>query len=210
MRDVSRILTDAELLKLRELLKQAPTQPIEANAFQEYPRALYHPDYLTCYRLIKDHPDPLVKKDANDKLRNVVILVHDFETEEEYLADGWVSDPNVLVIAQNIADGMSPDRADPRVPVGREGRRASKQVAQDRESELRSLKRRYAELTGTRMGDDLEADPLPVPASLVGAGSTTAAPKRPELTRPRVPTAATKRERVAQAAKRSAGTTASV
>lgn len=201
MRDVSKILTDADLLKLRELLKQAPTVAVDPNAFEEYPKMLFHPDWLTCYRLIKDHPDPVVKKDASEKLRNVQIIVHDFETEEEYLADGWKSDPNDIIIDAG--------EVDPRIPTGREGRRAARQTALDRDTELRSLRRRYAELTGHRLADEPQEVAQPVVAAAMPVTPAPAA-KRKAGAKPAPVVASSKRERVAAATQRATGRSASV
>lgn len=160
MRDVSKILSDAEVLALKQLLSQQNLGPIEPGAFKEYPKVLYVEEFVTLSRLIKEHPDPLVKKEAKQKLSRTYVVVTDFEEEQEYLEDGWKTDPNEFIIEMNIKAGMSEAKADPRRPGGREGRMAAKSLKAQREAELRHLKRRFIELTGQRIeGADLSDDP---------------------------------------------------
>lgn len=203
MRDVTRILSDAELIKLRALLAQSPVQtPLEEDEFKDYPKMLYAPEWVTCYRLIKDHPDPLIKKEAMEKLKHVQVQVFDAETEEEYLLDGWKRDPNDFIVEANIAAGMT--NPDPRVPTGREARRASAMNKRDREAELRDIRLRYAELMGITIDEDptlqgtahvpAEAPPPPAPEPVQEARAP-----RPQ------PSATTKRQRVQQAASRASG-----
>lgn len=154
MRDVSKVLSDAEFVKLRGLLSQQPggLDPFAPAEFKDYPRVLYHPDWLTCWRIIKTSPDELLKKEAKEKMKHVQVIVHDAEMEEDYLLDGWRSDPNDLIVEFNTLNGVA--NPDPRVPTGREGRRAKANAAQTREDELRHLRLRYAELMGTTIESD--------------------------------------------------------
>lgn len=160
MRDVSKILSDAEVLALRQILSQQNLAPVEPGAFAEYPKVLYVEEFITLSRLIKDHPDPVVKKEARQKLPRTIVIVTTFEEEEEYLEDGWRTDPNEFVIEMNLREGVSEERADPRRPGGREGRMAARDLKSQRAAELRSLKRRYLELTGQRIErDDVSDEP---------------------------------------------------
>lgn len=158
MRDVSRILSDADLIKLRELLKAAPSGPMaDTHAFQDYPRMLFAPGWVECYRILKEGEDHLVRKQASETMRKLQVIVPDVEAEEEYLLDGWKSDPNEFVILLNAADGLvdaTGQGVDPRIPTGREGRRASHMKKLDMQHELANIRRRYAELTGRKLADD--------------------------------------------------------
>lgn len=204
MRDVSKILSDADLLKLRALL-DGTTGNSASGGFLEYPKMLFHPEWLTPWRLVKDHPDPLVRKEAQQKLPALQVIVHDIEMEEEYLADNWRADPNEFIVADNEAHGMA--NPDPRVPKGREGRRARRSQAEAAELELATLRRRYAELTGRRLLDEPTTDDLPA----TSLADTTLAQVQPTVSAPAprraaatTPAPTSKRERVAQAARRSA------
>lgn len=199
MRDVSKILSDADLLKLRALLDGTTGNSATNGGFLEYPKMLFHPEWLTPWRLVKDHPDPLVRKEAQQKLPALQVIVHDIELEEEYLADGWRSDPNEFIVADNEANGVA--HPDPRVPKGREGRLARKTQAEAAEIELANLRRRYAELTGRRLLDEATADELPIAAAEPQVSAP--APRRAARTAP-TPVKASKREQVAQAARRAA------
>lgn len=190
MRDLTKVLNDAEVVKLRALLAQSPDLPVDDHGWQEYPKMLFHRDYIDLYRLVKSHPDPLVKKEAQQNMRRVLVIVHDIGTEEDYLADGWRTDPNEFIVA-SIADGGLGE-VDPRIPTGREGRRAHQTAKATREAELRELRRRYAELTGTRLADDHDLSPTSMPVPVPEAPA-------PVVTAPVVPT---KREKVAAATKR--------
>lgn len=149
MRDVSKILSDTEFVKLRALLSQQPggMDPIGPHEFEQYPKVLYHPDWITCWRIIKTSPDELLKKQAKEQMKHVQVIVHDPEQEEDFLLDGWRADPNELIVEFNTANGVA--HPDPRVPTGREGRRAKQAAALTREEEILRLRLRYAELTGT-------------------------------------------------------------
>lgn len=154
MRDVSKVLSDAEFVKLRGLLSQQPggLDPFAPTEFRDYPKVLYHPDWLTCWRIIKTSPDELLKKEAKEKMKQVQVIVHDAEQEEDYLMDGWRSDPNDLITEFNIKHGVA--NPDPRVPTGREGRRARAQAQLTKDEEIRHLRLRYAELMGTPIESD--------------------------------------------------------
>lgn len=154
MRDVSKVLSDAEFVKLRGLLSQQPggLDPFAPTEFRDYPKVLYHPDWLTCWRIIKTSPDELLKKEAKEKMKQVQVIVHDAEQEEDYLLDGWRSDPNELITEFNVKNGVA--NPDPRVPTGREGRRARAQAQLTKDEEIRHLRLRYAELMGTPIESD--------------------------------------------------------
>lgn len=206
MRDLTKILSAAETLKLRALLSQQPDIPIDSSFGQEYPKMLYERNYVDLYRLVKSHPDALVRKEAQQGMTRVIVIVHDIETEEDYLADGWRNDPNDF-ITMSLEDGGLGE-VDPRIPVGKEGRRADKMNRQTREHELRDLRRRYAELTGVRLADAPEAavDPGPSPSGWAPP-PVDVAPVAPVATSKPVkpaPPAGTKREKVAAAARQSA------
>lgn len=222
MRDVSKILSDSELLKLRELIRQAPALSVDEHDFAMYPKMMFHPDWVPCNAIIKGHPDPLLRKEALEKLRHVETIVHDIETEEDYIQDGWRSDPNTLIVEANIAAGvMNPD---PRVPTGREGRRANTMAAQSRESKLREIRRQYAELTGRKLLDEPEEDvrlldsdgPEPPAPDAPLPRTKTAKTPHPSLTRSAgratgaavSPSASQKRARVAEATARATSATA--
>lgn len=192
MRDVSKVLSDAETVKLRALLAQTPDIPVDDSFGQEYPKMLFHNAYIELYRLVKNHPDPLVKKEAQEKMRTVIVIVHNIEDEEEYLADGWKADPCDIITAPVAEGGMG--EVNPRIPTGREGRRADRQQKASREQELRNLRRRYAELTGRKLAEDDEPEPM-------AATMETADPPAPRATAP------SKRDKVAAATRRAtAGT----
>jgi hypothetical protein len=200
MRDVSKILSDADLLKLRALL-DGTTGNSASGGFLEYPKMLFHPEWLTPWRLVKDHPDPLVRKEAQQKLPALQVIVHDIEMEEEYLADGWRTDPNEFIVADNEAHGVA--HPDPRVPKGREGRLARKSQAEAADLELANLRRRYAELTGRRLLDEATTeDEMPLAATAEPQVSAPA-PRRAASKTP-TPARTSKREQVAQAARRAA------
>lgn len=206
MRDVSRILSEADLIKLRALLSQADLPAVtDAHVFEEYPKILYAPDWLMCWRLWKEHPDPIVRKDSREKMRRCEVIVHDIETEEEYLQDGWRQDPVQLMIEAG--------EPNPRVPSGREGRRADRDLKAARAVELADLRRRYAELTGRKITEepweDASAEPV-APAGEPEPQVATPAPlpvSTPHAARQRppapAPVASAKRARVASAARQS-------
>lgn len=163
MRDLTKILSDAETLKLRALLSQQPDIPLDSSFGQEYPKMLYDRPYVDLYRLVKGHPDPLVRKEAQQAIGKTIVIVHDIETEEDYLADGWRNDPNDFITMSLEEGGLG--EVDPRIPVGKEGRRADKQNRATRDQELRNLRRRYAELTGVRLADAEEAPATAAPVN---------------------------------------------
>lgn len=162
MRDVSKILSDADLLAIKALLAQnaLSQQPLSPGAFSEYPKILYAPEFVLLQRVVQFHGDPIARKEAKEKLSKTYVVARSHEEEMDYLEDGWTSDLNQLVIDQNIKDGVPEQRADPRQPQGREGRRASRDLKQQREQELRDIQRRYMELTGRRIESD--SQPLQV------------------------------------------------
>lgn len=160
MRDVTKILSDSDLLKLKALLSQTPDKPIDPDAFEEYPKMLFDPGWLVGYRLIQNNTDPLIVKEAKEKMKMLQVIVWNIDEEEEYLLDGWKADPNVFIIEENIAKGMK--NPDPRVPIGREGRRAAEHAKLTRQQELAQIRRRFAELTGKRLSDEPEAEDAPV------------------------------------------------
>ncbi len=67
-----------------------------------------------------------------------VHIVQDTDEHEDFLRDGWKESP---------ADFLDPDK-DPRIPVGRELRRAAMQNKLSKEDEIRHLQLRLAELQG--------------------------------------------------------------
>lgn len=199
MRDVSKVLSDAETIKLRALLAQTPDIQVDSALGQEYPKMLFHPSYIEMYRLVKDHPDPLVKKEAQQKMSRVLVVVHDIDTEEDYITDGWRADPNDFIVMSKEDGGLG--EADPRVPVGREGRRASAMKKQDRETELRDLRRRYAELTGKHLSE-VDAPIVDEAPPVRPARPVAAAPAKPK---PAAIPLAGKRDRVKAATARATG-----
>jgi hypothetical protein len=218
MRDVSKILTDAEVLSLRALLKQVDEAAPGTGGSYEflgYPKILYAPAWLMLWRISKDHPDPLVRKQNRAELRKYQVIVTDLEMEEEYLADGWVSDPNDLIVAEALKVNPNDQHPDPRVPWGREGRRAAAEQRRDRDRELADIRRRYAELTGRRLLDEVtvaadavdpagpDEDLTDEPAALAEAAPVA---PRPRTARPRQQTQAptSKRDRVMASARESA------
>lgn len=195
-RDVTKVLSEADTLKLRALLAAQP-EIADSGLGAEYPKMLYAADYWPLYVAVKTNPDPLKKKEAQQAMQHVIIVVHDLEVEEDYLADGWRDDP--------VKHLIEAGEADPRTPHGREGRRAVASAKIQREEELRDLKRRYAELTGIRLKDAEEAD-APNPGTGMGETQSAAAQVQTRRNRTEPATAPTgKREKVAAAAKRSTG-----
>ena len=165
MRDVSKILSDAELIAIKALLAQNNLGQTSApGVFAEYPKILYAPEFVLLQRLIQTHTDPIVRKEAKEKLSKTYVTVRDYESEMDYMQDGWKPDLNELIIELNLANGVRPEQADPRQPHGREGRRASRDLKEQREKELRDIQRRYMELTGRRLADEDDSEPAPVVA----------------------------------------------
>ena len=155
MRDLSKILTEADLVAIKALLaQQGPFEAPSPHEKREYPKVLYAPEFVLLQRLMQTHTDPIVRKEAKEKLSKTYMLVHDAEQELDYMEDGWKADLNELIIEYNLSQGVSPDRADPRQPHGREGRIARKDMKAQREQELRDIQRRYMELTGRRIEND--------------------------------------------------------
>ena len=138
MRDVTKILSSADLLKLKALLDQTPSGPVDPNAFEEYPKMLYAPDWFDHWRLMMN-ADPVIAKEARMQIGARQVFVYNIDEEEEFLADKWRGDPNTFIIEFNIAHGST--RPDPRVPVGREGRLASAHAKLSREQELQQVQR---------------------------------------------------------------------
>jgi len=165
MRDLTKVLSDAEAIKLRALIAQMPEPTGSVGGFEEYPKMLYHPDYIALSRVARHHEDLKTRKEAATKMSRVIVVVHDIETEEDYLADGWKSDPVEIMIQMG--------EADPRTPTGREGRKEGVRKRQSIEDEVKQLRRRYAELTGTRLEPDpvVGAAPPVQPHQATGAGS---------------------------------------
>ena len=165
MRDVSKILSDAELIAIKALLAQNGLGQTSSapGVFAEYPKILYAPEFVLLQRLIQTHTDPIVRKEAKEKLSKTYVTVRDYESEMDYMQDGWKPDLNELIIELNLANGVRPEQADPRQPHGREGRRASRDLKAQREQELRDIQRRYMELTGRRLADE-DFEPAPVVA----------------------------------------------
>lgn len=188
MRDVSKILSDAEVTKLKALIAQAPNLATGPDEFQDYPKMMFHPDWLEVWKVMARHPDPLLRKEAQEKLRIVQVIVHNLEDEEEYLADGWVNDPNQIIIDK--------EGRDPRVPTGRESRRAKADEKRDRERELAEIRRRYAELTGRRLADE----PTQAEPAMVAAVQSEPEPEPRPVHKRTAPAQVSKRERVKQAA----------
>lgn len=174
MRDLTKVLDDAELIKLRAILSQHPDIVPDAALGTEYPKMLYHRDFLEMNGLVKDHPDPVVKKDASEQLRRCVVVVYNIGQEEEYLADAdWYAHPADIAVALGFGD--------PREPKGREALLASRQVKHDTEHEIRELRRRYAQLTGRKLGADELGEDVPTrsaaaTAVLAGVGGGTSLP----------------------------------
>jgi hypothetical protein len=153
MRDVTKILSEADLLKLRDLLRDAP-MPQTVQSFTEYPRMLFAPDWYPLWVITKNETDHLKVKQAQEQIKKHQVIVDNLEDEEDYLTDGWVSDPNELATAFL--------EKDPRIPDGRAGRIAAKDARHAREKELIDIRRRYAELTGRRLVDEPELVAAPI------------------------------------------------
>lgn len=146
--DLTKTLEQAEILRLRALLAERPDLSDMPEGGGEYPRMLFHESFLEAQRAWKKQPHPETKKTASEAMAFATHVVFDADEETEYLADGWKRSP---------ADFLPPEK-DPRIPVGREARKAHAQQAQSREREIRELRARLAELTG-------EIAPLPVPVA---------------------------------------------
>lgn len=199
-RDLSKILSDADTLKLRALLAQHPD--VESTGIlDEYPKMLFSPGYWERYIFIRTTKDPVARKEAVQQIHNFVVAVHDIETEEEYLTDGYKTDP-----VQFLLDA---GEKDPRVPTGREGRRALEDERVSREQEIRNLKRRFAQLTaadghGQRLEDAvLEVGDASGSGQTSGPGQTEPQRVNRRATKP-VP-ASGKRARASEAAQRAMG-----
>lgn len=219
-RDVTKTLSDTEVAKLRALLSQNPEIIEDESLGGEYPKMLFHPKYVTNMLTYKTAEDPIVKKAAKEQMRRLVLVVEDIETEEEYLGDGWRTSPAEIMIRDLGLD-------DPRIPKGREARRQQAINRVDRETELRQLRRRYAELTGHPFSDVVPDAPavaqeLSGDDPVVETADATDGPEVPDLREgaarrvggrlaAKAPAAKksklpiTKRERVAQRAAAAAG-----
>jgi hypothetical protein len=136
--DLSKSLDPAELTRIRALLAENPPNLPEPGAVTQYPRMLFHASYLEAQQEWKKTKDETIKKVCVEKMAVAVHIVTDVEEEEEFLLDGWKHSP---------ADFLPPDK-DPRIPVGRELRKALGQQRLSREDEIQSLRLRLAELTG--------------------------------------------------------------
>lgn len=182
MRDLSKVLSEAELIKIRALLDQNPDLIGTHERGGEYPKMLVHDDYLELLLMKEGTQDPVIKKECTEKLRRCVLVVTNIEDEEEYLADGYKTTLAAVMTDAKCADGtLRYGLLDPRIPTGREGKRARVDAARSREAELQDLRRRYAELTGRRLADEPEA--------LVASPSEDDVPpaKTPPATRALVP-----------------------
>lgn len=158
MRDVSKILSEAELLKLRSILASTPSDEVDEGIGEEYPKMLFHALYVPLYQVIKQRAggDVIKLKEAKEAIRKAYVVVDDWETEEDYLTDvdgkglpQWFTSHKDAFVAVNGYD--------PTVPTGREGRRAKVQNEADRKRRLRELRREYAQLTGGVIEDEVAA-----------------------------------------------------
>ncbi len=136
--DLTKTLGADELARVRALLAENPPDMPEPGQVTQYPRMLFHKNYLDNQQAWKDEVDDLKKKKFVEKMASSVHIVLDIEEEEEFLLDGWKRSP---------ADFLPPDK-DPRIPVGREARRVAAQQRLSREDEIQQLRLRLAELTG--------------------------------------------------------------
>lgn len=164
--DLTKVLDPAEVARLRTMLAENPVIAPEPGAIVEYPRMLYHSSYVAASLSWRTDTNELVKRTAAEKMRLATHEVIDVDEEEDFLLDGWKHSP---------ADFMA---IDPRIPAGREARRASFYDAKNRETEIRELRLRLAELTGTPVP---VATPDPADyAQAVGSlvGSAALSPKR--------------------------------
>lgn len=156
-----------ELTRVRALIAEQP--PIEPGQVGRYPQMLYHSSYGEAQTDWRKNPDELQKKTAAEKMKTSTVIVFDAEEELEFLEDGWKRSP---------ADFMA---VDPRVPVGREAKRAAAAQALSRDDEILMLQRRLAELRGTPVftGPKTDDDPTPVrtrkPRTVKGRRPTRAA-----------------------------------
>lgn len=140
------------------------TAPLYVHTdFEEYPKILFHRDYLEQRDLAKNATDQLAKAMATEQMRRLQVVVQDIDEEEEMLADGYVRTTAELEMRRN--GGL-----DPRIPRGREQRLASAQKAIQQEQELNRMRIRYLELTGRRMSEDV----LPVSSHLMDQIERTA------------------------------------
>ncbi len=203
MRDVSKILSDADVLAIKALLAQQglANQPLVRGEFEHYPKILYAPEFVLLQRVIQFHGDPIARKEAKEKLSKTYVVVRNHDEELDYMEDGWSGDLNGLIIEQNIKDGVPENRADPRQPQGREGRMARRDLKAQREQELRDIQRRYLELTGRRIENDSE------PVNVAGQDECVVAEDdgpQPEAPRSDQRAARTVPAHVAKAAKKAA------
>lgn len=151
--DLTKQLDTKELARLRAILAENPVEELPPGTLTRYPRMLYHESFVEAQLSWKEDPRPEIKKLAAEKMKVATVVVFDPDEEAEYLQDGWRRSP---------ADFM---KIDPRIPVGREARRAQIQTKQSRQAEITELKLRLAELMGQRPADDEKDGPeAPEPA----------------------------------------------
>lgn len=129
-------LDDVEIQRLRALVAQRPDLSDMPEAGGDYPRMVYHEKFVQAQQDWKDATDPNVQKVAAQRMKLATHTVFDSEEEMEFLADGWRLSP---------ADFMAHD---PRIPMGREARKAGKAQEQSKDDRILALRRQLAALTG--------------------------------------------------------------
>lgn len=134
----TKTLDPGEVARLRALLADNPTIEPSPDALSKYPRMVYRAGYLEVVQEWRGEVDELKKKKLFEQRKALEFIVFDAEEEEQFLLDGWKRSP---------ADFMDATR-DPRLPVGREARKAAAQRAYSKEEEIQQLRLRLAELTG--------------------------------------------------------------
>jgi hypothetical protein len=134
--DLTTTLNAAELARVRSMLAQQPPEETDPALLAAFPRMLYHETYLENQAQWKTETDETKKKVFHSRMGMAIQVVHDVDELHEYLLDGWKESP---------ADFLPPDK-DPRVPIGREARKAEAQRAMSVQDEIAMLTARLAAL----------------------------------------------------------------
>lgn len=154
--DLTKTLDPKEVNRLRALLAKSPELDEDfGESGGDYPRMLYNEKFLDAQHRWQTDLDPLLKKRATEEMRLATQVVFDIDEETDYLKDGWKHSP---------ADFLD-SAHDPRIPRGREARKASAQQRASAKDEIVQLRRRLAELEGEMSGRELApvADDVPAP-----------------------------------------------
>lgn len=136
---------------------------------EAYPKMLYEKGFVDAQRRYKDETDPKLIQKAHDDMKRTCKQVWGHEEELEYLEDGWRTSP---------ADLMD---VDPRIPLGREGRRSAREKRLSVADELERLELRMAELKAEArsMREDVANDDEPIVTPPIVLAAAKPATRKP-------------------------------